>query len=154
MPEQHIVPYDAEHLQDCLLTWSRLWRVPQLATFARVHRTRRLRTSIGRCYPKSGDIFLSIPLLERYPDELVATLCHEAAHIAVYLRFGTRPRPHGPEWKELMRVAGFPAERVLRVQGTGERGRGGSLPAGSSQQALPTMTGGTVATALEAALAA
>ena len=38
---------------------------------------------------------------------LPEVLCHEAAHVAVYEIFGSSCRPHGPEWAELVRKAGF-----------------------------------------------
>jgi predicted SprT family Zn-dependent metalloprotease len=34
-------------------------------------------------------------------------LCHELAHLAARERHGDRIRPHGPEWKALMRAAGY-----------------------------------------------
>ena len=36
-------------------------------------------------------------------------LCHEAAHAAVRLLHGDWARPHGPEWRGLMALAGMPA---------------------------------------------
>jgi predicted SprT family Zn-dependent metalloprotease len=38
-------------------------------------------------------------------------VCHELAHLAARERHGDRIHPHGPEWKALMRAAGY-APRV------------------------------------------
>jgi predicted SprT family Zn-dependent metalloprotease len=46
---------------------------------------------------------------------LEEVLCHELAHVAVYRLHGRSVRPHGPEWKRLVRQVGFGA--ATHVQG-------------------------------------
>ncbi len=47
-------------------------------------------------------------------------LCHEAAHAAVYERYGTNCQPHGEEWQHLMEAAGFePRVRIPVVVRSG-----------------------------------
>jgi predicted SprT family Zn-dependent metalloprotease len=41
------------------------------------------------------------------PGVLREALCHEAAHAAVYEIHGRGPKPHGSEWRALMRAVGF-----------------------------------------------
>ena len=90
-----------------LAEWARTWSIPTLAERVQLEISRRLRTSLGRCHPSTGKIRLHPALLEE-PEELLREVaCHEAAHVAVYLRHGNAARPHGPEWAELMRAAGF-----------------------------------------------
>jgi hypothetical protein len=89
--------------------WARAWGVPGLEERVDIAFSARFRTSLGRCQPATGRIRLAAFLLAG-PDEILhETLCHEAAHAAVYELHGGGPRPHGPEWKALMRAAGFPA---------------------------------------------
>ncbi len=63
--------------------------------------------SLGRCYPTRGLIRISEHLLEAPRSILEEALCHELAHVAVHEMNGKRCRPHGPEWKDLMRIAGY-----------------------------------------------
>jgi SprT protein len=47
----------------------------------------------------------NIELLTRHPTDFLAqTVPHEVAHYLVYLRFGSDARPHGVEWRGLMRA--------------------------------------------------
>jgi predicted SprT family Zn-dependent metalloprotease len=65
--------------------------------------------SLGRCHPERRLIRLASWLREA-PDVLLAeVLCHEVAHVAVHELHGSDCRPHGSEWKALMRTAGYPA---------------------------------------------
>jgi len=93
--------------------WADVWGVPGLEARVDVSFSRRFRTSLGRCYPASREVRLAAFLLDG-PDALLQeTLCHELAHAAVYELHGRSARPHGREWRELMRVAGFePRARV------------------------------------------
>ena len=44
---------------------------------------------------------------------LFEVLCHEAAHVAVHLLYGANAKPHGREWQELVRIAGYqPATKL------------------------------------------
>jgi len=90
-----------------LAEWARTWSLPALAGRAHFETSRRLRTSLGRCHPPTGRIRLHPALLDEPEGLLREVACHEAAHVAVYMRHGSRVRPHGPEWAELMVAAGF-----------------------------------------------
>jgi SprT protein len=47
-------------------------------------------------------------LLDRYGDEFVRTIVpHEVAHVVTWAVFG-RVKPHGPEWRDVMRFFGAP----------------------------------------------
>lgn len=61
---------------------------------------------------------LNAQLRDRAPDLIREVLCHELAHLAVYLRHGAAARPHGPEWRGLVEQAGYvPRRRAPRVLG-------------------------------------
>lgn len=88
--------------------WARRWGVPGLESRVIVELSTRLRRSLGRCVPAKRVVRLNARLLEAPEDLLVEVLCHEVAHVAVYELVGRkRYRPHGPEWMDLMRKAGF-----------------------------------------------
>ena len=67
----------------------------------------RFRTCLGRCTPGSNEIRVAAFLVQASPELLREVLCHEAAHAAVYRLHGGGVRPHGREWRHLMRAAGF-----------------------------------------------
>jgi predicted SprT family Zn-dependent metalloprotease len=71
-------------------------------------------------------IELSRRLLARNRRLRLEVLCHEAAHLAVRERAGRAARPHGPEWAELMRAAGF-APRAT-IAGPCRPGRAAAAP--------------------------
>ena len=87
--------------------WESLWGVPGLSAHARVTFSGRLRRALGRCSPRSGSIRLNPALLDADPEVLREVVCHEAAHAAAWLLHGRQARPHGREWKALMRQAGY-----------------------------------------------
>ena len=52
-------------------------------------------------------IRINAALLESHPQEMLAeTVPHEVAHVVIYRLYGRRARPHGKEWKALMRAFG------------------------------------------------
>ena len=51
-------------------------------------------------------------LLERHPQEFLSqTVPHEAAHLVVFNRFGSRVAPHGREWRAVMAAFGARPDR-------------------------------------------
>ncbi len=93
---------------------ARLWGVSGLPERSRIEFSSRLRRSLGLCYPQRDLIRLNPVLLKSgNRDILDETLAHEAAHLVVYWRHGRRVRPHGRQWKELMRLAGLPARATI-----------------------------------------
>lgn len=105
MPRPMLVP--TAELTECLRRWGALWGVPELADRVHVKYSARLRGSAGRCRPSSGRISLSATYLWTHPEELLPALCREAAHVAVWLRYGTTARRHGDEWRALVVAAGY-----------------------------------------------
>ena len=101
--------------------WAVVWGISDLAGRVRVEPGRRLRRSLGRCRPVSGQIQLLPALFEPENIELLReVVCHEAAHAAAHLLHG-RVRPHGREWKALMIAAGYePRTRMDPRQLSGE----------------------------------
>lgn len=87
--------------------WLRRWGTPSLVRSLRIEWSPRLRRAFGRCYQDERLIRLTPSLLDRQSHLLPEILCHEAAHAAVYQLHGPTARPHGAEWEELMRLAGF-----------------------------------------------
>jgi len=100
-------PPMAETFQTWIRDWSSLWHTPDLPSQVHITFSPRLRASLGRCSPRTGSIRLNPGLLEADPAILREVVCHEAAHVAAWLLHGRRARPHGREWKDLMRAAGY-----------------------------------------------
>ena len=96
-----------------LARWAKLWGVPRLPTVVTVEFSTRLTRSLGRVRPSTGVIRLNSRLQSAPRELLIEVLCHEAAHVAVHLIHGSEAKPHGPEWCELVRCAGYrPATRL------------------------------------------
>jgi predicted SprT family Zn-dependent metalloprotease len=95
--------------------WLETWRCPELADRLVVSVSTRMRTTLGRCSPRAGQIQIAAFLLDAPEALLREVLCHEVAHAAVSDVHRQRLKPHGPEWKELMRAAGYrPRARLPR----------------------------------------
>ncbi len=105
----------ADELSGLLDQWGKVWRIPDLRRHIEVEWSQRLRASVGRCRPDRGKIVLNASYLREHAEEVVPTLCHEAAHVAAYLLHGPAIRPHGKEWAQLMRAAGFEPDRSCRI---------------------------------------
>lgn len=87
--------------------WLERWGTPSLNDRLRVEFSPRLRRAFGRCYQDERLIRLTPSLVGSQSHLLAEILCHEAAHAAVYERHGRTAKPHGEEWENLMRLAGF-----------------------------------------------
>jgi hypothetical protein len=94
-------------LRPWIESWGTTWSVPDLAARTRVSFSGRLSRSLGRCALRTGDIRLNANLLDGPEAALLEVTCHEAAHAAVFILHGAAARPHGREWKALMRAAGY-----------------------------------------------
>jgi predicted SprT family Zn-dependent metalloprotease len=110
---EHVRPLDGQ--EEYLAQWGRLWGVPVFERRVTVRLSHRLRATAGRCRPGKMEIVLNAVFLAAHPQQYAATLCHEAAHMAVYLLHGPYVKPHGDEWKALVRAAGFPDDVTCRV---------------------------------------
>ena len=85
------------------------WNMPNLAGAVRVAYSRRMRTSLGRARLDEARVDLNLRLLQEHPEELVSTLVHELAHVAVHMRYG-RVAPHGRAFRTLMRSLNLSAK--------------------------------------------
>lgn len=103
--------------RDWLTAWASLWSVPELPENVRIVFSQRLTSALGRCTPRSGSIRLNPGLLDAPPESLREVVCHEAAHVAAWLVHGRCTRPHGREWRNLMRLAGY-EPRVRWAEGS------------------------------------
>lgn len=70
----------------------------------------RLRSSAGRADFHARAIELNPRLLDRHPEELIATLAHELGHLLAGARAG-----HGERWRATMTALGFAAETCHRL---------------------------------------
>lgn len=87
--------------------WTVAWGVPGLESRAKVEWSHRMSRSLGRCYPDRHLVRIAA-YLRTQPDVVFReVLCHELAHLAVAEIYGSKARPHGREWSNLMRRAGF-----------------------------------------------
>jgi predicted SprT family Zn-dependent metalloprotease len=98
---------DPSTLQRHLARYAKLWNLPGFEERITVEFSSRMRTSLGRCMPDGRTIRIAAWVRESSAELLEEVLCHEAAHAAVFAMHEGRPKPHGAEWKKLMRTAGF-----------------------------------------------
>jgi len=96
-----------EEVRASLVEWAAAWNLPGLERRVRVTFSARFHSSVGRCSPAKGEIRLASFLLAASASALREALCHEAAHAAAYEIHGRGVKPHGAEWRALMRAAGF-----------------------------------------------
>ena len=103
-------------LRSTILECSQLWEMSELPGLVKVEFSQRMKTSLGRCLPERGIIRLNNQLKSRSRAFVREVLCHELAHFAIHLRYGTHVRPHGVEWRRLIELAGYePKCRVLSL---------------------------------------
>jgi predicted SprT family Zn-dependent metalloprotease len=103
-------------------SWCRLWGVPDLADRIQVIVSPRLRRSLASYRTRRGQIRISSLLLNLSEAVIDEVLCHEAAHAAVTELQAHHVRPHGPEWRALVRAAGFePSVRMAPDRVAGRR---------------------------------
>lgn len=82
------------------------WGLPRLGSEVSINVSTRMRVSLGRCAPGMGVIRIASFLLDGPPALLEEVLAHELAHVATARLHGPGCRPHGVEWRALMREAG------------------------------------------------
>lgn len=77
----------------------------------------RMTTSLGRTYPARSRIHLNAALASaENADLLREVVSHELAHLAAKAISQKRPKPHGPEWRELVMSAGFEPRLSIPTQ--------------------------------------
>jgi predicted SprT family Zn-dependent metalloprotease len=89
-------------------SWLALWGLPGFDEGLTIEWSSRLHRSLGRALPARRLVRLSPVLLTARRDLLLEAACHEIAHVVVRLLHRGPCRPHGPEWAQLVRAAGFP----------------------------------------------
>jgi len=87
--------------------WGETWGLPDLAQHLRVEFSSRLHRAIARAIPQKGIVRLASTLRDGPRAAVAEVLYHEVAHVAAYRLHGCRVRPHGSEWADLARRAGF-----------------------------------------------
>jgi SprT protein len=109
-----------------LRTWLQTWGAPGLPL--QVLQTSRLRRARGRCDLRTQSIEIRPDILSGGMEELIEVLCHEAAHLAVFSKYGSAARPHGAEWQSLLGAVGmdprkhrFANCRIARIRVTDKR---------------------------------
>ena len=91
-----------------------VWEMPQLHRKARIVYNPRLRSTLGRATLDENLVELNTRLLREHPEELVPTVVHELAHLAVHIRYGS-VAPHGIHFRTLMRAAGVSPKATHRL---------------------------------------
>lgn len=86
------------------------WRMDSLIPRVRIVYNPRLSTTLGRACLENRRVELNPRLLGEHPDQLLPTLAHELAHLVVYERYGKSARPHGTEFRRLLRALKLPDE--------------------------------------------
>lgn len=102
-------PFLSHRLEDSIAYWGELWGLPKLAAATSLRVSTRFRRSLGSYRASRREITLAAWLVDEPTPLLDEVLCHEAAHAAVHLTYGTGKRPHGREWRDFMARAGVPA---------------------------------------------
>ena len=100
-------PTDGRHIARLLQQIATLWQAPALADIPVVLSPRLSRT-LGHLVGRPWRIELG-PRALVSEKRLREVVTHEGAHAVLAMRAGlTHPAPHGPEWRELMALAGYP----------------------------------------------
>jgi len=84
-----------------------LWGIKGIEDEIAIEFSPRLTRSLGRTKPIQKVVRLNLELLGDSSSYLEEVLCHELAHIATVHKYGESSLPHGTEWRELIRLAGF-----------------------------------------------
>jgi predicted SprT family Zn-dependent metalloprotease len=95
-----------------LRSLAKLWKHPQIAKL-HVQVNQRLTSSVARCVASRDIIELSPAAATRSRRLQREMICHEAAHQVAWERYGRVARPHGPEWRSLVKAAGFEPKATL-----------------------------------------
>ena len=99
-------PTDARQIEAILLQLGALWKAPELAAIP-VELNPRLSRTLGRLVGRPWRMELG-PRALVSEKRLREVVTHEGAHAVLAMNAGpTHPPPHGPEWRELMALAGY-----------------------------------------------
>jgi hypothetical protein len=128
-------PTDASRVGGILHRLGALWNAPALAGLS-VAVNPRLSRTLGRLVGRTSRMELG-PRALTGEKRLREVVTHEAAHAVLAARDQAAPQgPHGPEWRELMALAGYPEATGAhwRCQKGGGRSTG---PGGPSRPNSP-----------------
>jgi len=84
-----------------------VWGLADLSHCLDIKFSKQLRSTLGRTRIDLYRVRINTILTDASEELLDEVICHELAHIAVYKLYGATARPHGKEWRELLRRAGF-----------------------------------------------
>lgn len=102
-------------LQKSIARYAELWSRPTLCDTISMRFSARLSKSWARTNLSTRTITLSVAL-RNDAARLEEVLCHELAHIVAHDSVGRQEGPHGPTWKQLVRIGGFePRVRLVYV---------------------------------------
>ena len=104
----------AARLRIAIASWSEAWSLPDLPEAVVVDLNRRLRARVGRYCPDGHRIEVG-PRFLSLRSRKAEVLAHELAHAAARRLHPRARKPHGPEWKSLVRATGFEPMVRLRV---------------------------------------
>jgi predicted SprT family Zn-dependent metalloprotease len=106
-----------------LQTLATLWNRSFVSSLP-VEVNERLSRAAGRWLPRRGVVQLSPGTVSGDLRLRREVLCHEAAHAVVSRLHGDKVKPHGPEWRELVRAVGFePTASAVRCGVSRQTGR-------------------------------
>jgi len=108
LPSREVLTQMADRL-------AQAWNYPGISRRVSIAYNTRLRTTIGRAILDDRRVELNTRLLRENPRELPGVLAHELAHIVVYLRYGP-VRPHGRQFRQLMRAVGLSAATTHKLK--------------------------------------
>ena len=135
-------PADAHTVEGLLRQLATLWKAPVLSAIPLVVHPRLSRT-LGRLVGRPWRIELG-PRVLVSEKRLREVVTHEGAHAALAMKAGpSHPAPHGPEWRGLMALAGYPDARGAQWRchtGTGQSPRQKQKP---KQQPKPNTRSAT-----------
>ena len=102
-------------IEATVLKYCALWSVEEIQDDVTVLFSSRLTRSLGKTQPVRKVIRLNTQLCTTLNPYLEEVICHELAHVVATHLYGPSIRPHGEEWKALMRSAGFEPNVRLHV---------------------------------------
>jgi predicted SprT family Zn-dependent metalloprotease len=102
-------PTDSRNIGRFLRQLAALWKAPELVDIP-VALNPRLRRTLGRLLARPWRIELG-PRALVSSKSLRELMTHEGAHAVRTIKAGSTQAPHGPEWRVLMAIAGYPQAR-------------------------------------------
>ena len=106
-----------DHLYSEAQRWCIVWGCSRLIRDVNIDFSEDSNAALGTLNLRTMKIVLNgILLLEQNTPLLHETLCHELAHAAAAIRFGTGIEDHGVEWCEYMGKAGVRPRAVIAAE--------------------------------------